>query len=805
MQKRIFDLALAVLLSIMVLFGLFHLIGNDTDLSAAPLATPPTINEITPSSGPNDLDTPIVITGTDFVSTPMVYVGETALDDVSWMSATRLEGVVPWGLEPGVYTLTVENPGDGSASLTDAFTVTEAIGVWNATDLYGGGIEQVAVVSQTPQVLYAVAEEVGMFRSEDGAETWSFQVAGSAGNLAVSPVSPTVLYMSISYELHRSDDGGDTWVPLDTSGQIPFPHPTDSGTLFASRRQDNDSGLWKSTDYGNTWQAITAAHGLTETRVNNLVFQPTDPLTIYVGTEEGNLFTSSDGGDSWSFVDHPLEYIQTLGINPRGDHELWASNCCFCNPNTTLRSTNVTHTEWTTVAEPVGSMPLTSIEFAPDGWSDTYSQTLFVSDCWDDVQKSEDNGASWTSIDPQTDEWHWGLGLHPTDPGVLYATGSQQGMYKTTDGGSTWQVAHEGLTAVVPDQMATVPGEPGTVYAVTDIGLLKGTQGGATWQSLSAGLGNHGFVATDPFTPGRVYAAGGDVGMGSDIPIYISEDGGQTWPDTGYLTEPAEYDQYVHGNPIIQPDPSQPGVLLAGVRHVVIEPGGAEAGSLYHSTDAGLTWSEVDVGQPISPVQDIAFDVLTPTIIYVATGGEWHNVGGLVRSTDGGDTWQRINDPALDQYSVESVAVEPNAPYRVVVRTGWPDMAVYVSAEHGAAGSWTKGGFGGDGDLLFTQDAASTLYGTSTTSGLFRSTDTGQSWEHASGMLGQVPVYSLATVTDTERVFLYAGTTGGRVQATGLQAQGIAAEETLVNAGVYRYTSRSLQVYLPVVLSSYGP
>jgi hypothetical protein len=60
-------------------------------------------------------------------------------------------------------------------------------------------------------------------------------------------------------------------------------------------------------------------------------------------------------------------------------------------------------------------------------------------------------------------------------------------------------------------------------------------------------------------------------------------------------------------------------------------------------------------------------------------------------------------------------------------------------------------------------------------------------------------------VTDTEHVFLYAGTTGGRVQDTGLQAQGLAAEEALVNAGVYRYTTRTphLQVYLPLVLRSY--
>ena len=63
----------------------------------------------------------------------------------------------------------------------------------------------------------------------------------------------------------------------------------------------------------------------------------------------------------------------------------------------------------------------------------------------------------------------------------------------------------------------------------------------------------------------------------------------------------------------------------------------------------------------------------------------------------------------------------------------------------------------------------------------------------------------MATATDTDRVFLYAGTTGGRMQDTGLQVQGLAAEEGLVNAGVYRYTSRSLQVYLPLVLRAFAP
>lgn len=794
MQKRIFDLTLAVLLSIAALFCLFHLTDNDANVSAAPLAAAPTINEVAPTTGPNDLDTPLVITGTDFVSTPTVFVGETALDDVNWMSSTRLEAVVPWSLDPGVYTLTVENPGGDAVSLTDAFTVTEAIGVWNAGALYGGNVNEVAVVSQTPEIVYAVSHDVGMFRSEDSAGSWSFQVAGGTygvRNLAVSPVSPTLVYMFMPYSLHRSEDGGDTWTRLDTPGEIPFPHPTDADTLFASKRGENESGLWKSTDYGETWTDVTT--GLTDTRVNDMVFNPTDPMTIYVGTEEGNIFVSSDGGDSWGFVAHPVQLVQELAINPQGDHELWVSDCCFCQPRT-LRSTNLSHTTWTTVTDPVGSTRLTSIKFAPDGWGTLYSQTILVSGCFEEVYSTTNGGDSWTSIDPQSGEWHWGLGLHPSDPNELYATGNHRGIYKTTDGGANWHVANEGLTALVPDQMATVPGEPGTVYAVTDIGLMKGTQGGETWQSLSIDVGNHGFVATDPFTPDRLYVAGGDVGMGSDIPVYISEDGGQTWPITSYLTEPIRYDEYVHGNPFIRPDPSHPGVLLAGVRHAVIEPGGAEAGSLYRSTDAGLSWSEVDVGKPISPVQDIAFDVLTPTIIYMATGGEWHNTGGLFRSLNDGSTWERVDAPELD--FIEDIAVEPAAPYRVFVLA---DNTVYISDDHGD--SWEATGLsrGDIEQILCTDEDPSTLY-SATGMGLLRSTNGGGSWERASGGLGWVPVYSLATVTDTDRVFLYAGTTGGAVQDTRSQALGAAgltaaAEETLVNPGVYRNTSpRSQQI-----------
>nr|NIV29586.1 hypothetical protein [Anaerolineae bacterium] len=483
-------------------------------------------------------------------------------------------------------------------------------------------------------------------------------------------------------------------------------------------------------------------------------------------------------------------------------HELWVSNCCFCQPQVTRKSNNPSHTAWTAVGAPVDSVSLTSIEFAPDTWGPAYADTVLVSDCWDEIQRSDDGGDSWTSLDPQEDEWHTGLGLHPSDPSVLYATtGSRQGIYKTMEGGTSWQVAHEGLTAVAPEQLATVADQPDTVYAVADIGLLKGTGGGAVWQGLPVGGDvNVKFVATDPFTPSRVYATGGDVGMGNDLPVYVSEDGGQSWPITSYLTEPPQYGQYAHLDPILQPDPSHQGLLLAGVRHARIELDGDEAGTLYRSDDAGLTWAEIDVGQEISPVQDVAFDVVSPTVVYMATSGDWHDAGtGVFRSTDGGLTWQSVGGAVADLDQAESIAVEPRPPYRVFVLA---NMRVYVSEDRGLTWTQTNIFHGAIECLLSSHDSPDSILYLAGGMGLRRSTDGGDSWERAAGVLGQVPVYSLAEAVTADRTVLYAGTTGGYVTAGGFQALSQPlADTTLVNAGVYRFTTRQgCKVYLPLVL-----
>jgi hypothetical protein len=94
-----------VLLATAILLALLTLLAQSDSAApqparAAPLAAVPAVTEVVPSSAPNDLDTPIVITGTDFVVSATVLLDDTALDDVGWVSTATLTATVPWGMEP---------------------------------------------------------------------------------------------------------------------------------------------------------------------------------------------------------------------------------------------------------------------------------------------------------------------------------------------------------------------------------------------------------------------------------------------------------------------------------------------------------------------------------------------------------------------------------------------------------------------------------------------------------------------------------------------------------------------------------
>ncbi|MBN1138732.1 MAG: IPT/TIG domain-containing protein [Anaerolineae bacterium] len=565
MENRQFA-AMGVTMALMVMLtALLTLMnGNAPSVNNLALASPlqttmPTVTDIAPDSVPNDLDTSIVITGTGFTEGLTVTLGSMQLSVVGWVSASVVTATVPWGMEPGVHTLTVTNPGGEAGSLPDAFTITQGMGVWNSAEMYGGHVDQVAVHPLTSTTVYALAPQIGLFRSDDGGDHWSPKLVAPPvfASLAVDPLPPHWLYVG---GVARSQDGGDTWTPMENlppeAGASYYVHPLISGTLYSSNWWPGyceSAGLWKSIDYGQTWITITHSSGLTDTCIYDLAFHPTDPQIAVAAA--GQLYRTSDGGTTWSQIWGMS--ARPLAFNPFGAHELWIST------GGTWKSTNPDYTAWTQVVLPPEAAGVGAIEFAPAAWGSVYSGTVFVAD--KSFYKTTDGGSSWQAFGPPMPPggFAWGIALHPTDPNIIYLSGSGEGVYRTTDGGATWEVVNQGLTAMAPRHLSTVASQPDLVYALITgwEGIFKGTRGGQAWQFLpvpGADTAETARMAVDPFTPMRLYRSG-------NARIFRSDDGGQTWPITGTLAYP-DLCAFPGGARVeaLLVDPLQPGVLLAG-------------------------------------------------------------------------------------------------------------------------------------------------------------------------------------------------------------------------------------------------
>ena len=334
MKDKLFATAAAVLAATIGLVALLCLMGQagSSALRAQQaLAAPrqaPTVTAVDSPSAPNDLDSPIVITGTGFTAGLTVTLGSTQLPDAGWVSSTTLTATVPWGLDPGVYALIVVNPDGQSGSKPNAFTVTQGIGVWTTGGPYGGSVQSIVINPLTPTTLYAQVIPYAVFHSRDGGNTWKpVRIDIGYGPLTMDPLAPDTLYVKSSDGklVLRSDDGGDTWVNLPNPNPTPggnapaiFAHPLISGTIYGS----TGGYLWKSEDRGQTW--ITWTHNLTDSRVTGMAFHPTNPLKLYLGTYYGNTFRSDDGGESWQFMGQASHQVN-LTINPFIPDELWAN------------------------------------------------------------------------------------------------------------------------------------------------------------------------------------------------------------------------------------------------------------------------------------------------------------------------------------------------------------------------------------------------------------------------------------------------------------------------------------------------
>jgi photosystem II stability/assembly factor-like uncharacterized protein len=301
------------------------------------------------------------------------------------------------------------------------------------------------------------------------------------------------------------------------------------------------------------------------------------------------------------------------------------------------------------------------------------------------------------------------LAVYEANPSIYYVATAHGGVWKTTNNGTTFTplFQHEGLMSIGdvtvsqtnPDLVWVGTGESNNRQSTSwGNGVWKSTDGGKTWQFMGLGNSKHiNRIAIDPVNNDVVLVAatGPLFGPGGDRGIYKTTDGGRTWRQV------LKGDDDTGANDLVMAW-SDPKILFASTyqrrRTACCMNGGGPGSGIWKSTDGGDTWTRLTGnGLPEGPLGRIAVDVFrkSANIVYAliegpAVGGRGGGgeappgaadtagggrggagqaaaagVSGLYRSDDGGATWRRVNPTNPRPMYFSQVRIDPETPDRV--------------------------------------------------------------------------------------------------------------------------------------------
>src|SRR5882724_6736787 len=286
-----------------------------------------------------------------------------------------------------------------------------------------------------------------------------------------------------------------------------------------------------------------------------------------------------------------------------------------------------------------------------------------------------------------------------SDPRIIYVGAAAGGIFKTTNGGTTWEPIFDEVGSPSIGDIALAPSNPAILYVGTGepnnrqssswgSGVYKSMDAGKTWKFTGLKDTFHiGRIVVHPTNSDVVYVAAlGDLwGPNADRGVFMSTDGGTTWNKTLYIDDDT-------GVSDIAIDPESPNVLYAAAytrrRTVYGYNGGGPKGGIYRSTDAGKTWNKITKGLPATgDIGRCAVDVYRQNSNVVYALIEHMTLGGVYRSEDKGATWARMSDtnPRPSYYS--QIRIDPNNDKKVWV-LGAP---LYLSEDGGRTFTQARG------------------------------------------------------------------------------------------------------------------
>ncbi|MGK7913370.1 MAG: hypothetical protein AB4050_18105 [Synechococcus sp.] len=589
----------------------------------------------------------------------------------------------------------------------------------------------------------------GVYKSTDGGSSWThlgMEETMIVARMRVHPTNPDLVYMAVPGNafgpsrdrgVYRSNDGGQSWEQVlfksDVAGAIDLVmDETNPNVLYASIFQFQrktwgaysggpDSGIWKSTDGGNSWTELTRNPGLPEGQLGRigLAHSPAMPnrITALVDSEtKTGVYQSDDGGGTWTFISADSNvvvrpfYFMHLFASPVNGDEFWVCT------NKLWQSTDGGKT-W---------VQRTGIkDDFHDLWIDPKNPMRMICTCDGGTMVTLTGGKTWTT--PWTQPTAQGYRVEVDDqfPYNLYGNFQDLIGYKVPSASIWGGISNNDVTifgsgeagCAIPDPRdpnIIWHGSPSTMVigggAVQRINLVTGQwEHKNVWPETYAGrdpkesryrFNWHAPIVLDPFDPDTVYFA-------AEV-VFRTQDQGQNWEAISpVLTLDDESRQLVTGAPWM---PESSGQEFYNTIHRMVaskhEQGvlwtGSDDGLVHITRDGGRTWQNVSPDfPPDTDVYELEVSPHDPATLYLAasryrTANDFKPY--LYKTTDYGKTWANLSD---------------NFPQGEITRTIREDTV-------------RKG-------LLFV--------GTET--GLFGSIDDGQTWNRMNYNLPAMPVHDL--------------------------------------------------------------
>lgn len=391
----------------------------------------------------------------------------------------------------------------------------------------------------------------------------------------------------------------------------------------------NNGGVWKTTDFGRTWNPIFDQQPTGS--IGDVAVAPSDPNIVYVGSGEGiqrpdlsvgnGIYRSADAGKTWTHLGlEDAQQIAGIAVDPRNANRVFVA----------------------ALGHPYGANKTRGLYRSEDGGK-TWSQILYI---------NNQTGCFQVLLDPKNpdtlyaDMWQGQQGPWEN----AYLGGPASGLYKSTDGGSHWKLLSKGLPGAKEGLsrigLGIAPSNPQVLYATVQsqekAGIYKTVDGGETWNLASAdgrlwGRGDDfAEIKVDPKNPDIVYDA--------NVCTYKSVDGGKSW--VAWKGAPGGDDYH---RLWINPDVPQV-ILLTSDQGAIV------------TVNGGETWSSW-YNQPTAQLYHVADDNSFPYRLYSGQQ-ESGSVGISSRGADGAITFRDWHPVAAEEYGyVAPDPLDPNIVY----------------------------------------------------------------------------------------------------------------------------------------------